>query len=278
MSININDIKSFITVTQTKNITRAAEIMGMTQPTLSYAIKRIEEALDVELIVRLKNGVELTKAGEDFSKKATTLLNQWEDTVNIFSDNGKNIKGEYSIGIHPSVAISSLSQILLEVNKELPLINFNLYHDLSRVITSKVISFDIDFGIVVNPIQHPDLVIKELRKDIVTLFKVKKSIPKLIYDPSLTQSQSILKNLKKSKIEINGHIHSSNLEVITELCANGLGVGLLPTSVAKRDKKLQPVKNAPVYKDQICLIYRKEKHSNATSKKVISILRNISFL
>ena len=88
MSININDIKSFITVTQTKNITRAAEIMGMTQPTLSYAIKRIEEALDVELIVRLKNGVELTKAGEDFSKKATTLLNQWEDTVNIFSDNG----------------------------------------------------------------------------------------------------------------------------------------------------------------------------------------------
>ena len=66
MSININDIKSFITVTQTKNITRAAEIMGMTQPTLSYAIKRIEEALDVELIVRLKNGVELTKAGEDF--------------------------------------------------------------------------------------------------------------------------------------------------------------------------------------------------------------------
>lgn len=278
MSININDIKSFITVTQTKNITRAAEIMGMTQPTLSYAIKRIEEALNVELIVRLKNGVELTKAGEDFSKKATTLLNQWEDTVNIFSDNGKNIKGEYSIGIHPSVAISSLSQILLEVNKELPLINFNLYHDLSRVITSKVISFDIDFGIVVNPIQHPDLVIKELRKDIVTLFKVKKSIPKLIYDPSLTQSQSILKNLKKSKIEINGHIHSSNLEVITELCANGLGVGLLPTSVAKRDKKLQPVKNAPVYKDQICLIYRKEKHSNATSKKVISILRNISFL
>lgn len=275
MSVNIDDIRSFLTVAKTCNITRASEILGVTQPTLSYAIKRLENTLGTEVIVRLKNGVELTKSGEEFQKRANSLLNQWEDTINIFSEKNDFLKGEYSIGIHPSLAISTLPKILKLLQKEMPLINFNLIHDLSRIITSKVIDFEVDFGIAVNPIAHPDLVIKELRKDIVTLFKVNNSSNKIIYDPSLIQSQTILKSLNKTNIKVDGHIHTNNLEVIAQLCADGLGIGLLPKSIAKSHANLKEIPNAPVYKDRICLIYRKEKHKNPTSKKLISLLRNI---
>ena len=56
MSLALDDLKNFITVTETLNVTRASEILGMTQPALSYSLKRLEREFGTELFIRLKNG------------------------------------------------------------------------------------------------------------------------------------------------------------------------------------------------------------------------------
>jgi DNA-binding transcriptional LysR family regulator len=61
MSFSPYDLKYLIEVANTKNISRAAERIGIAQPSLSLAIKRLEEACGVALIVRSKNGVQMTK-------------------------------------------------------------------------------------------------------------------------------------------------------------------------------------------------------------------------
>jgi len=280
MALTLDDIKYFIVLKDSLNITRASEKIGITQPTLSYAIKRLENELGSELIIRLKNGIQLTKFGEEFYKKSKNLVLLWEDSKKILSTKNEEVTGEFSFGIHPSVALYTMSPLLEELQKKFPAIDIKLNHGLSREMTTKVINWEIDFGIVINPIEHDDLVIREINKDIVTLFTTKKLLnqkdpAKLIYDPELAQSSYILKNIKSKKFNISGHIHSSNLEVVAKLASQNLGVALLPQKVAAAYKNLIPVESAPSFSDRLCLVYRKEKHQNPVSQQIIKSIRDI---
>ncbi len=141
--------------------------------------------------------------------------------------------------------------------------------------TEKVISWEVDFGIVINPVNHPDLVLIKLVEDIVTVFHTKDSANKLIYDHNLTQSHSLLKKLKHHTFDST--IDSGNLEVIANLAAHGLGYGLLPSRVAKQYTNLQKLKNSPEFKDELFLVYRPEKHNNKISKEIISTIRSTKY-
>jgi LysR family transcriptional regulator, cell division regulator len=269
----MDDIKYFITVSETLNLTRASQIIGISQPALSYAVKRLENKLGGQLFIRLKNGMQLTKLGEEFKQRSRRLLYEWEQAQNLANPESGLIQGSYTIAVHPSVALYTLECFMPQLQVDFPGLDYNFIHGLSREMVEKVISWEADFGIVVNPIQHPDLVIRKLCDDEVTIFYAKDAQDKLIYDRNLAQSQYILKKIGK-KLNINGMLSSTNLEVAAKLTSLGLGYGILPTRVASQYNHLEKLKEAPVFKDEICLVYRPEKHKNPISKKIIQTIRS----
>lgn len=266
----MDDIRYFTVVSSTLNMTRASEILGITQPTLSYAVKRLERELGGELLIRLKSGVQLTRLGEDFAQQSRVVLFEWEQAQKLVESQKSEVSGNYSIGLHPSVALYSLESFLPQLSSAHPKLELSLRHGLSREITEQVISWKIDFGIVVNPKPHLDLVIKELCKDKVTLFSDGKKHDSLIFDPNLKQTESIMKKLKKD--QAMRAITSENLEVIAKLASLGVGIGVLPERVARQWPNLKPLKDAPSYNDRICLIYRKEKQKSLSSKTIIAAI------
>jgi DNA-binding transcriptional LysR family regulator len=270
MSLILDDIKYFLTITETLNLTRASERIGISQPALSYTLKRLEKEIGGQLLIRLKTGMQPTKLGEEFKKRARRLVQEWENAQNL-ADLDSGI-GSYTFAIHPSVALYTVGTFMPELQAEFPKLNLNFIHGLSREMTEKVVSWEADFGIVVNPIQHPDLVIHKLCTDEVTIFYTKNAPRKLIFDQNLSQSQYILKKLSKTS-SFAGVLSSPNLEVVAKLTALGLGYGLLPTRVAGHYNQLQKLKGAPIYKDEICLVYRPEKHSNPISKKIVQVIK-----
>ena len=265
---SFSDITYFIEVAQTGNISRAAERLGITQPSLSTAMQRLEAALDTQLFIRSRSGVQLTKSGKELLGRGRLLLLNWEQIKSDINKNETSVSGEYVIGCHPSVGLYSLSLFLPELMQEHPDLHIKLKHSLSRKITEKVISFEVDFGIVVNPVKHPDLVIVELAKDDVMFWTAKKPSPTqkpeseecvLIADMDLHQAQKLLSGVTKKKMTFKRVISSGNLEVITDLTASGTGIGILPKRVATRDSHLglKPLSGElPVFKDNICLVYR----------------------
>ena len=275
MSLMMNDIKYFLTVSETLNITRASEIIGLSQPALSYALKRLENELGGQLLIRLKNGVQLTKFGETFKQNAHRLLYEWEQAQNLANPKSGFIQGSYTFALHPSVALCTLQHFMPQLQTDFPSLDFNFIHGLSREMAEKVIHWEADFGIIVNPIRHPDLVITQLYHDEVGIFYAKNAENKLIYDKNLSQTQYILKKMAKQN-HFNGVLCSGNLEVVAKLTSLGLGYGLLPTSVARQYKHLIKLKDTPVFKDEICLVYRPEKHRNSVSKKIIETIRSLS--
>lgn len=233
MSLIMDDVRYFLTVSETLNITKASQIIGLSQPALSYSIKRLENYFGGELLIRLKNGIQLTKLGEEFKQRAYRLLHEWEQAQNLTLSNSGLSQARYTIAIHPSVALYTLQRFMPKLQHEFPQLNINFIHGLSREMTEKVISWEADFGIVINPIQHPDLVINKLCQDEVTIFHGKNAQKKLIYDDNLAQSHYILKKIAK-KIYFDSVVNSANLEVVAKLTSLAFGYGILPTKVAEQ--------------------------------------------
>ncbi len=187
------------------------------------------------------------------------------------------VKGQYSLGCHASVGIYALKKPLKQLYTDHPGIEVQLIHGLSRVICEGVISGKIDFGLVVNPIKHPELVIHKFAKDEVAFWKANNSLDDvLIYNPSLLQAESLLKVLAKQN-RFKRTITSDNLEVISTLCASGLGVGILPSRVAQAfSSDLKKLRGFPVYQDLICFIYRADLTRTASAKCIIEGFKSLS--
>lgn len=262
-----SDLSYFIEVANLLNLSRAAESLGISQPSLTLAMRRLEEAVGTTILVRHKRGVSLTKAGKQLLAHTRQLLQNWENIKSETLASIEEIQGFFTIGCHTSVALYTLPRFLANLMETHPKLEINLKHDISRKITEQVINLTIDIGIVINPVKHPDLIIKSLNHDKTQLWYSRDIQNRnqhlhtgdaiLICDPDLTQTQTILKQLKKQKMNFSRLIATNNLEVIADLTQSGCGIGILPATVAA-SRNLMEVPNAPFYEDELCVLYRGE--------------------
>lgn len=279
-----NDLTYFVEVAHTLNFSRTAKRIGITQPSLSMAIKRLEQAIGTELFIRSKNGVVLTKAGKRLLSHAKQLLQLWDSVKSESLASHYEIQGNFTLGVHPSVALYTLSSFLPKLLMDYPKLEIQLKHDLSRKISEEVINLSIDIGLIVNPTKHPDLIIDKLYEDKVTFWQRKEKNANqeidsgeavLICNPDLIQTQWLLKRIHRQGVKYKRMVTSNNLEVIADLTANGGGIGIIPTCVALRayPDKLIPVPEMPYYHDEICLVRRHENRNIKAVQAIISAIK-----
>lgn len=268
------EIQYFLESARTANLSRAAERLGITQPALTMALRRLEHTLGVELFHRSKKGVRLTKAGELFHTEAKGLADQWDRLTKVLGRSVDELRGVYSIGCHSAVALYSLPQTLPQVLRDFPELTLELHHDLSRKIAERVIKGELDIALVVNPVRHPDLVIKPVVKDEFGFWAAKEAnavnrpdaeSAVLICEPELLQAQNLLRRLRR---RFPRTMHSPSLEVIASLANSGAGIGLLPGRVAKQWKNLKHLPELPVFQDEIALLYRAENRRIAAFREL----------
>lgn len=277
------DLTYFVEVGSTLNLSRAAERLGITQPSLTLSIQRLEHQMRATLLHRSKKGVTLTPAGKKLLLKARQLIEDWERIQTESLRTLTEVSGVYKIGCHPSVGIFSLPSALNHLLSLHPELDIRLAHNRSRNILEDIISFRVDVGVVVNPTRHPDLVIQKVCVDEVALWTAKKSSSNqnlhreggvLICDDELSQTQTLLRQIKKKSWSYRRTITSSSLEVIAHLTLHGAGIGILPSRVASAvsPEGLRRYPQSPTYKDEICVVYRVENRSVRAIQTIVQML------
>lgn len=278
--LSFKDIIYFQEVSSSLSLTRASERLGITQPSLSISMKRLEKSIGNDLFIRHKNGVYLTQAGKQLLQHSQELIGLWQQIKQKAFDSENKIEGKLTFGCHSSVALyhlpDSFSQLLTEHRK----LDLNFMHDLSRNITEAVISLKCDIGLVVNPIQHPDLVIIKVKEDKVTLWhnfsaqELKEKEHTLLYDPALAQSNYILKQFKRPDM-FTRFIESYNLELLAKLTYDKAGMAILPEGIvhSERGFPLTPLNGAPHFTDELCIIYRHENRFVKSIQAIVDSLR-----
>jgi DNA-binding transcriptional LysR family regulator len=269
------DLAYFQELASTENLSRAAERLNVSQPALSLSLKRLEDQLQTTLFIRRHRGLSLTPAGRHLLKECNHLLAAWSAVVSEARKSQEEVRGRYTLGCHPSVGIYSLSPLLREIYEDHAEIEIHLRHDLSRVICEQVISGAIDFGIVVNPVAHPDLVLHKLAKDEVCFWHKAGTLSDVvIYNPDLVQAQTLIK--KSKGLRFRRSIFSESLEVIASLAAVGTGVAILPSRIVqKMAPELKRMPETPSFSDEIVFVYRADLPRTAGAKAVMGRLKKL---
>lgn len=278
-----SDLAYFLEIAAVGNLSRAANRLGLSQPSLSLSIRRLETQIGVALLRRSRTGVELTPAGVQLASRAKRLVESWEQIGADAARSTNEVVGSYTIGCHVSVALYSLPSVLPKLVAEFPGLDLKLIHDLSRKIAEDVVARRADLGIVINPPAHPELVLRPLGTDSVGFWAAKKAPHDvLIYDPDLVQSQDLLKRAARQAFQPLRHLTTTSLEVVRELTLSGAGVGILPGRVvagprAEKSPAVLPLKHLPTYEDRIVLVYRSEDRDlravRVISERVQAIFR-----
>lgn len=124
--MTINQLEYFCTVSQYHSITQAAQKLYVTQPAISNAIRELEKEFSVNLFLRSKNHLTLTKEGELFYQKASELLQHIQQASSQLYDLGKQIF-PVKIGIPPLLSTLFFPEILIAFQKKYPDIPVELF-------------------------------------------------------------------------------------------------------------------------------------------------------
>lgn len=144
-------LKYFITIANEQNILRAAQIIHITQPTLSRQIIELEEELGVQLFERNRQNRKfiLTDEGVRFYNYAVQITELSEKTVEEFKSNSSQISGKIYIGAGETKSLASLAQAFKKIRESHPKIEISLFSGDASIICERLDRGLCDFAVFI---------------------------------------------------------------------------------------------------------------------------------
>ncbi len=266
------NVTYFLAVVEEGGFSAAARRLHLSQPSLSVAVKKLEEAVGAQLLHRGPRGATVTAAGAVLLARARDAARSMAAARDEIDGLGREPRGRFVLGCHESLGTYFLPGFMARFVERKPKIEIDLTNRNSREVEAAVVAREIDVGLVVNPASHPDCVVRELffdRVGLVTASKLRRKVrstAKLLADtplilvPELRQSQAIIGELEGRGLQTGRQIRCSSMELVKSLVLDGAGVGILPHRVATHGVaggRLSPLGSAmPTYDDRITLVWR----------------------
>ncbi len=140
-------LKYFLMVSREGNITKAAQLLHVTQPTLSRQLMKLEEELGVKLFERSSHSIVLTNDGMLLKRRAQEIVELAEKTKKELSEE-KELSGELEIGSGEFKSFSFFADIISEFNEKNPNVSFKFYSGNGDLIKSKLERGILDVGLL----------------------------------------------------------------------------------------------------------------------------------
>ncbi len=141
----------FLMVAREENITKAAQLLHVTQPTLSRQIAQLEEELGVKLFQRSNHSIILTDDGMLLKRRAQELVSLAEKTKREFSHD-EQISGVVSIGSGELKSMEFLSDVIVSFRQKYPKVHFEIYSGNSDNIKERIERGLLDIGLLLEPV------------------------------------------------------------------------------------------------------------------------------
>lgn len=150
--MEIRVLKYFLAVAREGSITKAANYLHLTQPTLSRQLQDLEKELGQKLLIRGQHNVTLTPEGHTLRQRAEEIIDMVDKTEQEFRSIKDIIAGTVYIGSGESHTIRLITDIIKDIQTEYPEIKFDLVSGNAQDITEKLDKGLLDFAVLIEPI------------------------------------------------------------------------------------------------------------------------------
>ena len=150
--MELRTLRYFLAAAQEENITKAADILHVTQPTLSRQIMDLERELGVTLTLRGKNGLKLTEDGIFFRQRAQEIVGLADRLEKNFAERQNDISGMVVIGASEVGGSQTLAKLINKFSGKYPAVQFTLYNETVDNIRDRLDKGLVDIGLLLEPI------------------------------------------------------------------------------------------------------------------------------
>lgn len=150
--MEIRTLCYFLVVANEKNITKAADILHVTQPTLSRQLSNLERELGTTLIVRGKRSLTLTEDGILFRQRAEEIIEMTKRVEQEFVSKNNTVRGSIKLGATEAVGGRVLAKCMKQFSEKYPDVQFELNNEMADSIKEQIDRGLLDLGLVIEPV------------------------------------------------------------------------------------------------------------------------------
>ena len=289
--MELRDINSFIEVANHKSFTKAAAHSYLTQPSLSKAIKKLEEELHVELFDRSTRHLRLTDAGQivyQQGQKALAALSELDVLLEELMD---VMAGTIKIGIPPLIGTLFFPDIARRFNQKYPKVSLELTELGAKLLGQLVEDGQVDLGIIVIPANekkfniHPfiqDEFVLYLHEDHPLAHKQSISLSELrderfiLFSKDFTLHDYVIQACEEHGFTPTISYQSSQWDLIVGLVSSKLGITLLPRLIYDKQTnsnvKIIPLEENSTLLWKLGIITKKGAYHSFALKELLKML------
>ncbi len=281
-------LRSFATIAETGSVSRAAEKMHLTQPSISKRLASLEQQLKQPLFDRVGRRMTLTDAGRAFLPHAQRMLQQMEDARHALSHLSDEIGGRLSIGTSHHIGLHRLPPVLRRYTQRYPAVDLDIHFMDSEVACEAVLAGKLELGIVTLPSQPlPNLEAHKVWDDPLEVVvnrthplagKTKLRLADLADHPAVlpdeaTYTHRIIKSaLRKHGLEPRIRLATNYLETLKMLTAISLGWSVLPRSMLDRSLRVLKLPELKLHRD-LGAVWHEKRTLSAAAQALLRILQ-----
>ena len=304
--MTLTELRYIVAVAQERHFGRAAQRCFVSQPTLSIAIKKLEEELSVSLFDRSSNEVITTEAGTRIIAQARRVLEEADRIKHLATEEQNELEGAFKLGLIFTVAPYLLPKLIFALRANAPKMPLMLEENYTHVLTESLKRGDLDAIVIAEPFHEPGVVTTPLydepffvivpkghpfeELDSVTTSQLAEEQVLLLTEGNCLRDQvleSCSELAARQKIlGLTNTLQGSSINTVRHMVASGLGISILPaTALTENDHMLFSIipftDNAP--HRRIALAYRRNfvrpKALNAIRQAILSSqLAGVSFI
>ena len=247
--MTLTELKYIVAVARERHFGRAADACYVSQPTLSVAVKKLEEELDVKLFERSANEVSVTHLGEEIVRQAQSVLEQAANIKEIAKRGKDPLSGPLTLGVIYTIAPYLLPDLVRQMITHTPQMPLVLQENFTGKLLEMLRTGEIDCAILAEPFPDTGLALAPLydepflaavptthplaARDKVTTDELKRETMLLLGSghcfrdhvlevcPEFSRFSSNTEGIRKS-------FEGSSLETIKHMVAAGIGITLVP--------------------------------------------------
>lgn len=250
--MTLTELKYIISLAKERHFGRAADHSAVSQPTLSVAIKKLEQELGVDLFERSKNSVNVTPIGAEIVEKAQRVLEEVKSIESLARYGKDQLRSPLRLGAILTVGPYLLPHLVVQMHQSAPEMPLFVEENYTAELRKQLRSGDLDAIIVALPFTEPDVLTKPLYDEpfVVVMNSNHPLAAKSAIEPEEIMSEDVLllgegHCFRDQVLDIcpnlaqrsNSHLHSvakgSSLETLKHMVASGLGISVLPKSAAQ---------------------------------------------
>ena len=244
--MDINQLEVLVTVARERSFSRAAEVLGRTQPAISQSIRRLEQEIGERLFDRSSKDGTLTPAGEVLLDHAQQMLNLRNSATRSMQDLRELQEGKVSISANEHT-VFYLLPVIVEFRRRHPKIKVEVHRGVASRIPKEVTSREVELGVIsftpseqsikAIPMMTDSLVVivspshPFAGRDIISINDLGDQIL-IAHNAHSPYRQSVIAAFEKSHTPMNIAIELPSLEAIKRIVELGAGVALVPRLTA----------------------------------------------